>query len=56
MVGKVNASLKERPKERDKRASKALQNEKGDAITACCLEGVRLFNNTRNLLLRNGHG
>jgi hypothetical protein len=56
MVGKVNAGLKEGLKERNKRASYTLQNEKGDAIAACCLEGVRLFDSTRNLLLRNSHG
>jgi hypothetical protein len=51
MVGKVNAGLKEGLKERNTGASKALQNEKGDAVTACCFEDVRLFNNTRNLLI-----
>ncbi len=35
MVGKVNASWKEELQKVDKRASKTLPNEKGDAITAC---------------------
>jgi hypothetical protein len=37
-VGKVNAGLKEGLQERNKSASKALQNKKGDAIAACCLK------------------
>ncbi len=40
MVGKVDADLKEGLEKRDKRASKALRNEKGDAIAACSLERV----------------
>jgi hypothetical protein len=49
----INASLKEGLTKRHKRASKTLQNEKGDAITACCFERVRLLNKTGYLLLRN---
>jgi hypothetical protein len=55
-VGKVDARLIERLMERDKRASQTFQNKKGDVIAACCLEGVRLFQTTRNLLFRNLHG
>jgi hypothetical protein len=39
MVGKVDARLKDGQEEIDKRASKALQNEKENAITACSLKG-----------------
>jgi hypothetical protein len=53
MIRKINASLKEGLKKGHKRTSKALENEKGDAITACCFERVRLFNDTRDLLLGN---
>ncbi len=53
MIRVINASLKEGLKKRYKWASKKLQNEKGDAITACCFERVQLFNDTGNLLLRN---
>jgi hypothetical protein len=53
MIREINASLEERFKNRQKRASKTLQNEEGDVITACCFERVRLFNNTGNLLVRN---
>jgi hypothetical protein len=53
MVRQVDTSLTEGLKEINKRASKTLQNEKGNAITACCFEKVRLFNNTGNLILRN---
>jgi hypothetical protein len=35
MIRKINASLKEGLQERNKMASKTLQNEKGNAITAC---------------------
>jgi hypothetical protein len=53
MIREINACLKEGLKKRHERASKTLQNEKGDAITACCFERVQLFNDTRDLLLRN---
>jgi hypothetical protein len=42
IVREVNAGLTKRLKERKKRASKTLKNEKGDAITACCFEAVQL--------------
>jgi hypothetical protein len=53
MTREIDASLKEGLKKGHKRASKTLQNKKGDAIAACCFEKVQLFNNTRNFLLRN---
>jgi hypothetical protein len=53
LIRDINASLKEGLKKGHKRASKTLQNKKGNAITACCFERVQLFNNTGNLLLRN---
>jgi hypothetical protein len=56
MVRKIDTSLKEGLKRRNKRASETLQNEKGNTITACCLERVQLLNYTKNLLLRNQHG
>ncbi len=31
----------------------SLHKKEGDAIAACCHEGLQLFNNTRNLLLSN---
>jgi hypothetical protein len=40
MVRKIDADLKEGLKERKKKAFKTLQNEIGNAITACCLETV----------------
>ncbi len=43
MIGEVNACLKEGRKERNKRASKTLQNKEGDAIATCCFEAVRLL-------------
>jgi hypothetical protein len=53
MVREINACLEEELEEGDKRTSQTLQYEKGNAIAACCLEGVRLFDNTGYLLLRN---
>jgi broad-specificity NMP kinase len=53
MIGKVNAGLEEGLKERNKRASKILQNKKGNVIATCCLEVVRFFTNTRNFLFIN---
>ncbi len=43
MVGEVNAGLIEGLKERSKRASKVLQNKKGDAVAACCLKGCNIL-------------
>jgi hypothetical protein len=40
MVGEVDAGLKEGLEEGNQRASKTLQNKKGDAIAACCFEEV----------------
>jgi hypothetical protein len=48
MVRKINACLDEGLKEGNKWTSQTLQNEKGTAVTACCLERVRLFNNTKS--------
>jgi hypothetical protein len=53
VVGKVDTNLEEGLKIRYKRASMTFQNKKRDAITACCFEGMRLFDNTYNLVLRN---
>ncbi len=50
MVEEVNAGLKKGLKEKNKRASKTPQNKKGNAIVACCFEGVQLLYNTRNSL------
>jgi hypothetical protein len=36
MIREIDASLKEGLKKGHERASKTLQNKKGDAITACC--------------------
>jgi hypothetical protein len=46
MIRKINGSLKEGLKKRNKRASKTLHNEKGYTIAACSFERVRLFYNT----------
>jgi hypothetical protein len=53
MIREIDACLKKGLKIGHERASKTLQNKKGDAITACCFERVQLFNNTGNFLLRN---
>jgi hypothetical protein len=53
MIREIDASLKEGLKKGHERASKTLQKKKGNAITACCFERVRLFNNAGDLLLRN---
>ncbi len=44
VVGKIDTSLKEGLEVRDKRAPKAFENKKRNAVAACCLEGVRFFN------------
>jgi iron only hydrogenase large subunit-like protein len=53
LIGKINTGLKEGLKIGNKRRTKALMDEEGDAITACCPEWVQLFDNTGDLLLRN---
>jgi hypothetical protein len=53
VTGKINTDLKEGLKIGNKRRTKALKDKERDAITASCLEWVRLFNNTGDLLLRN---
>jgi hypothetical protein len=53
MVRKINTCLEGGLKEGNKKTSQTLQNEKGNAIVACCLERARLFDNIGDLLLRN---
>jgi hypothetical protein len=55
VVGNVDTGLEEGLKIRYKRAPKTFQDKKWDAITACCFEGMRLFDNTCDLVLRNLH-
>jgi hypothetical protein len=40
MIGKLNTGLEEWLQIRNKRITKTLEDESGNAITACCLEGT----------------
>jgi hypothetical protein len=56
VIREIDACLKAGLKKINKRASKALQNKKGNAITACYFDRVQLFDTTGNFLLKNSHG
>ncbi len=53
VVGKVDTGLEAGLEIRYKRAPKTFKNRKWDAIAAHCFDGVRLSDNTCNLVLRN---